>query len=64
MKLPVRTMCKKVGMTPQNFYKSRRSRQRQKVDELFVKQLVRGSSPLGPAVVFSNINGQVTQMVE
>lgn len=40
MSLPVRRLCKKVGMTPQNFYKSREVRKRRKVDEGLVKRLV------------------------
>jgi len=46
--VPVTKMCKKVGMTPQNFYKSRRVRQRQKVNEKLVKQLVEAERAIQP----------------
>jgi putative transposase len=38
--MSVRGLCKYVGMSRQNFYKSRKVRQRNKVDEQLVKQLV------------------------
>jgi len=41
-------MCKKVGMTPQNFYKSRSVRQHQKVNEQLVKQLVEAERAVQP----------------
>ena len=48
MKYPVLRLCKKVGMTRQNFYKSRRVRQRQKVDEQLVKQIVEAERAIQP----------------
>jgi putative transposase len=46
--MAVTKLCKKVGMTPQNFYKGRRIRQRQKVDEQLVKQLVEAERAVQP----------------
>ena len=41
MKLSVAVLCARVGMSRQNFYKSRRIRQRQGVDEELIKTLVK-----------------------
>jgi putative transposase len=46
--LPVTKLCKRVGMTPQNFYKSRSVRQCQKVNEQLVKQLVEAERAVQP----------------
>lgn len=48
MKLPVRTLCERVGMSPQNFYKSRKVRQRKRVDERLVKRLVEAERLIQP----------------
>lgn len=40
MKLPIKAMCERVGMSRQNFYKVHGVRQRQRVDEGLVKCLV------------------------
>ena len=48
MKCSVTVLCKKAGMTRQNFYKSRRVRQRQKVNEQLVKQLVKAERTMQP----------------
>ena len=50
MKLPVTKLCKRVGMTPQNYYKSRKVRQRKGVDEQLVKQLVKAERASQPRV--------------
>jgi len=50
MKLPVKVLCEKVGMSRQNFYKSRRDRQRQVVDEGLVKQLVEAERAVQPRI--------------
>jgi transposase InsO family protein len=41
-------LCKKVGMTRQSYYKTRQVRQRQSVDEDFVKELVQAERSLQP----------------
>ena len=48
MNLPVTQLCKRVGMTPQNFYKSRSVRQLQQVNEQLVKQLVEAERAVQP----------------
>jgi len=44
----IKTLCEHVGMTRQNFYKRRKVRQRKKVDEQLVKQLVEAERALQP----------------
>ena len=41
-------LCERAGMTRQNFYKSRRVRQRKQVDERLVKVLVNAERALQP----------------
>ena len=48
MKLPVTKLCRRVGMTPQNYYKARKVRQRKKVDQRLVKHLVGAERALQP----------------
>ena len=48
MKLPVSKLCEHVGMTRQNYYKSHKERQRRKVDEGLVKELVKQERALQP----------------
>lgn len=50
MKLPVTKLCKRVGMSPQNFYKAREVRQRKKVDEQLVKGLVEAERRVQPRI--------------
>ncbi len=50
MKLPITVLCSKVGMSRQNFYKSREVRQRNKVNELLVKQLVQTERAIQPRI--------------
>ena len=50
MKLPVTRLCKRVGMSPQNFYKAREVRQRKKVDEQLVKTLVEAERRIQPRI--------------
>ncbi|RPI73983.1 MAG: IS3 family transposase, partial [Desulfobacteraceae bacterium] len=46
--MSITTLCEKVGMTRQNYYKSRQVRQRQSVDEGLIKELVRSERSLQP----------------
>lgn len=48
MKITVAVFCEKAGMSRQNFYKSRKVRQRKKVDELLVKRLVEAERAAQP----------------
>jgi transposase InsO family protein len=48
MKLPIAVLCAKEGMSRQNFYKSRRARQCQKVDEQLIKTLVKAERGIQP----------------
>lgn len=48
MKLPIAVLCAKEGMSRQNFYKSRRVRQRQKVDEQWIKNLIKAERAVQP----------------
>jgi putative transposase len=48
LKLAVAVLCVKVGMSRQNFYRSRRRRERKKVDELLVKRLVEEERAVQP----------------
>jgi putative transposase len=48
MKLPVTKLCKRAGMTPQNFYKRREVRRRKKVDEGLIKHLVEAERAAQP----------------
>ena len=50
MKLPVKTLCKKAGMSRQNFYKAREIRQRKKVDEELIKTLVESERKIQPRI--------------
>jgi transposase InsO family protein len=44
----IATFCKKVGMTRQNYYKSRATRQRKSVDDRFIKELVQAERSIQP----------------
>ena len=48
MKLPIAVLCEKEGMSRQNYYKSRRVRQRRKVDEQLIKTLVKAERGIQP----------------
>ncbi len=48
MSLPIAVLCAKVGMSRQNYYKSREVRQRKEVDEQLVKNLVEVERALQP----------------
>ena len=44
----ITTLCRKVGMTAQNYYKARRQRKHNEVDECFIKELVQAERQLQP----------------
>lgn len=46
--MKIAILCKKMGMTRQNYYKTRHRRQRQSVDEGLVKELVQAERSLQP----------------
>jgi len=46
--MSVRALCKHAGMSPQNYYKTRKIRRREKVDELLVKKLVQAERAAQP----------------
>jgi len=48
MKVPVLRLCARAGMSRQNFYKSRKLRNRRKVDEGLVKELVQRERSMQP----------------
>lgn len=48
VKLPVVTLCERVGMSLQNDYKSRKVRERKKVDEVLAKRLVEAEREVQP----------------
>ena len=64
MKYPVMKLCKKVGMTRQNFYKSRSVRQRQKVDEQLVKQLVNVERAEQPRIGGLKLHSMLREQLE
>ena len=49
-KVTIKVLCKKVGMSRQNFYKARRQRQRQAVNEALVKELVNVERAIQPRI--------------
>jgi len=49
-KITVKVLCKKVGMSRQNFYKARKQRQRQGVNEMLVKELVNVERAIQPRI--------------
>jgi len=48
MRLPIAKLCWKVGMSRQNYYKSRRLRERRQVDEQLIRSLVQSERSLQP----------------
>lgn len=50
MKTPVKLLCKKAGMSRQNFYKTRKQRQSRKVNETLVKELVNEERAVHPRI--------------
>ncbi len=48
--MQVTLLCRKVGMSPQNFYKTRERRKRRTVDEGLVRNLVRAERALQPRI--------------
>jgi len=49
-KVSIKVLCKKVGMSRQNFYKARKQRQRQSVNEKLVKELVNVERAIQPRI--------------
>lgn len=50
MKTTIKTLCKKAGMSRQNFYKARKQRQRKAVNEKLVKELVNVERAIQPRI--------------
>lgn len=46
--MSIRSLCRQVGMSRQNYYKSRKYRQRKQIDESFILELVRNERALQP----------------
>lgn len=50
MKLAVTKLCKAAGMSPQNYYKTHKTRERKKVDEGLIKHLVQLERAMQPRI--------------
>jgi len=57
MRMGIKTLCAKVGMSRQNFYKARKQRQRQVVDEELVKELVKVERAVQPRLGGLKLHG-------
>ena len=64
MKLPVTKLCERVGMSPQNFYKARRVRQRKLVDERLVKRLVQAERAEQPRLGGVKLHSMLREKLE